>query len=792
MQKLFEIKLKYIPPTGGEHKVFVAGSFNDWQQKEMQPESGNYVITLQLPAGKYSYKFIVDGHWMVDDTANFFEDDHLGGRNSVIVVKDTTETLYIVPIVFDSFAKDVFLVAISGSFNDWKTDQHFLAGNDSGKFSTFLLLPEGVYQYKFVLNDEIWLTDSANPEKISDGQDGYNSLLKVDNRFAILSDFTEEIFTYNLIDELYPRGETIGNGLLRIACRSYKNNVNSVSVLLENSVYEMAKFYSNNWYDYYSIIILEQETETYEIQLYKNDKIVRLTSKEPFQIKRNSSDLDWLQNGLIYQIFCDRFCNGDTSLNPDFSEWYYNPVQNPLSPAVQQKMYRLETDWENYGLLENDPQRFYTFYGGDLVGVRQKIPYLKQLGITCIYFNPLVQGASTHKYDTFDYLQVDPHFGGNECFKELVQECHKNGISIILDFAFNHVGLGFFAFQECLINGKKSRYFNWFDWYKWPLPKKISANFKAADYYQCWWGHATLPDLNYDLDRLHPEENYIHDINDAKANQPLVDHLLKVAEFWLLEMDIDGFRLDVPNEVPFWFWKIFRDKVKLLKAKAYLVGEIWQNAAEWLGKYFDAVMNYSFFREPVLQFFALQNWTEHQFLQEMMQGLHTYGFYNLSLMMNLLDSHDTYRFLQACDGDMKKLKLALLFQMSWIGVPHLYYGDEVGMQGGNDPDNRRPMNWKFSENPELRNLHDFVQKLISIRKHNRVLIYGDVRIQLTDNVLIKFERILENESFLVLINNSNEMLEYKLDMLCVDIIINQEVSGTISIPAFSGKLLKIK
>lgn len=792
MQKLFEIKLKYIPPTGGEHKVFVAGSFSDWQQKEMHSESGNYVITLQLSTGKYPYKFNVDGHWMVDDTADFFEDDKMGGRNSVLIVKDTTETLYVVPIVFDSSSKDVSSVAISGSFNDWKTDLDFLLKIDSGRFSTFLLLTESLYQYKFILDDETWLADPANPEKISDDRDGYNSLLKVDNKFIQFTDSAKEIFTYNLIDEHYPRGETIGNGLLRIACRTYKNNVDSVSVLLDDTTHKMSIFYSNNLYDYYSIIILEQDTKTYEIHLHKNDRSIQLAAKEPFQIKRNSSALDWLQNGFIYQIFCDRFCNGDAGLNPDFSEWYYDPVRNPLSPAVQQKMYRLETDWENYRILENDPQRFYTFYGGDLVGVKQKIPYLKELGITCIYFNPLVQGTSTHKYDTFDYLQIDPHFGGNECFKGLVQECHKNGISIILDFAFNHVGLGFFAFRDCLKKGKKSKYYDWFDWYKWPLPKKITDDFKAADYYQCWWGDATLPDLNFDQDRLHPEENYIHDINDAKANQPLIDYLLHVAEFWLTDMDIDGFRLDVPNEVPFWFWKLFRNKVKSVKSNAYLVGEMWHNAEEWIGNYFDAVMNYSFFREPVLQFFALQNWTDHQFLQEMMQGLHTYGFYNLSLMMNLLDSHDTYRFLQACDGDIRKLKLALLFQFCWIGVPHLYYGDEIGMQGGNDPDNRRPMNWKYSENGDLQELHDFVQQLISIRKHNQVLIYGDVRILLTETALIKFERVLEKERILIVLNNSAEQQEDLLDVSFFDLLTDKEVSGKLHIPAFSGKILRIK
>ena len=484
-------------------------------------------------------------------------------------------------------------------------------------------------------------------------------------------------------------------------------------------------------------------------------------------------------------------------MNPDFSEWYYAPLKNPLSPAVQQKMYSLEKDWNNYQILKNDSSRHYTFYGGDLVGVKQKIPYLKALGITCIYFNPLVQAASNHKYDTFDYLQIDPHFGGNQVFKDLVKECHENGISIILDFAFNHVGTGFFAFQDCLKNGRKSKYYDWFDWYRFPLPKQIPFDFKASDYYQCWWGHATLPDLNFDLKRFHPEENYIYDIEDAEANQPLINYLLQVVEFWLMEMDIDGFRLDVPNEVPFWFWKLFRNKVKSLKSDAYLIGEIWHNAEEWIGDYFDAVMNYSFFREPVLQYFALQNWSKQQFMKEMMQGLHSYGFYNLSLMMNVVSSHDTYRFLQACDGDIRKLKLALLYQMSWIGVPHLFYGDEIGMKGGNDPDNRRPMNWGFSENLDLQELHDFVQKLIAIRKSNQVLVYGDISIKENYQDLIFFERKSADKRIFVVINPTaqQKVFSFGSEIHITDLIENLNKnrsinSKNIKLKPFSGKLFK--
>jgi glycosidase len=199
-------------------------------------------------------------------------------------------------------------------------------------------------------------------------------------------------------------------------------------------------------------------------------------------------------------------------------------------------------------------------------------------------------------------------------------------------------------------------------------------------------------------------------------------------------------------------------------------------------------MNYSYFREPVLQYFALRNWSSDQFLQKVMEGLHNYGFYNLSLMMNLLDSHDTYRFLEACNGNLSQLKLALMFQISWPGIPHLYYGDEVGMMGGSDPDNRRPMNWNFPENKDLSELRIFVQKLISIRKTNNCLIYGDLRI-CHDDDLIVIERQLENENIVIVLNNSDQEKSLKLEAPYQNLV-TKEFINSISLPAYSGIIIR--
>lgn len=792
----FKVKFRYTPPVGGVKKVYLSGSFNDWSplSAEMILKNGFYEKELLLNPGRYTYKFVVDGVWQADDRADFFEDDGKGGRNSVILVGNGSKSLYVVTVEYET-NKTIDSLYIAGNFNNWNSKKDKFSLTQGEKYKIDLLLSAGEYEYKLVINDTIWITDPNNNLKKKDGNGGENSILMVDDNSQLFTGQESELFHFNLVDNHFPCGEQIAKKYVRFACRTYRNNIDQVLLQTDEDSIEMQRYYSDQNYDYYSLLLpTSRSAQKFQIRLIKNnqkhDLISQTESGGFFTLKTLTSDLEWLQTGVIYQIFCDRFFNGDSSLNPTFEEWYYDPQKNPLSDAVRQKHYHFEENWQNWQILKDHPHRHQVFYGGDLAGVLQKIPYLKELGISCIYFNPLVKAASNHKYDAFDFFQIDPHFGTNELFKKLVAECHRNEIRIILDFAFNHVGIGFFAFQDCLNVGRESEYFNWFDWYKFPLPAKISARFQASEYYQCWWGHAELPDLNFDLKRFHPQENYLHDEKDAEVNRPLVNYLLRVAKFWLQEMNIDGFRLDVPNEVPFWFWKLFRQTVKSIKPDAYLVGEIWHNAEEWLEKYFDSVMNYNYFREPVLQYFALRNWPVEKFLNKIMEGLNKYGFANLSLMMNLMDSHDTYRFLEAAAGDFRKLKLAVIFQMCWIGVPHVFYGDETGLQGAKDPDNRRPMNWDFHQSPQLSSWHDFYVKLINIRRQNLSLIYGDVKILSQDSAIFCFQRDLNDESILILINNSLQASEYDVPGFYLDLLDNVEVREKIQLKELEGRILK--
>jgi len=638
-------------------------------------------------------------------------------------------------------------------------------------------------------------------QQCSDNHGGYNSIIIVNEKYAEYTAEEDKIFTFGLINRRFPNAEYIAENLIRFNFRAYQNNLQSVWIEYADKKYEMHKYFSESYWDYYSQLISDVSgIQDYDVILKKGtheQHLINFNSSElsgKFSIKKREHFLSTAQKGIIYQIFCDRFCNADKSLNPDFKEWYYNPVLNSLSSAAQKGRYRLEEDWNDSRILQKHPDRHYVFYGGDLKGAIEKLDYLHELGITQIYFNPLVKGESNHKYDAFDYQEIEPHLGGNQVFKELVIECHKIGISVILDFAFNHTGVGFFAFQDCLKNGENSKYYNWYDWYKFPLPQKIPQKFDASKYYQCWWGHATLPDLNYDLKRFHPDENAIKDISKAEVNEPLVEHILQVAQFWLAEMDIDGFRLDVPNEVPFWFWELFKSKVKSIKPTTYLVGEIWHNAEEWAPKYFDAVMNYTYFREPVLQYFALQSMNTQQFTKLIMAGLHNYGFYNLSLMMNLIGCHDTYRFLEACGGDHQKLKLTLIFQMTWIGIPHIYYGDEIGMLGAGDPDNRRPMNWNYTEEPESVELQEFIKKLIEIRKNNPELVLGEIEIKELQDDILCYVRTLKKDKIMVIINNSADDVKVKNDFASdvINLIDGKRFSMNqdMMISAYSGVILK--
>jgi glycosidase len=262
-----------------------------------------------------------------------------------------------------------------------------------------------------------------------------------------------------------------------------------------------------------------------------------------------------------------------------------------------------------------------------------------------------------------------------------------------------------------------------------------------------------MPNLNFDLAHLSQDEQKIKDINEAQPNWPVVNRLLDATEFWLAEMDVDGYRLDVAADVPFWFWELFRERVKQTKPDAYIVGELWGASPEWVnGRYYDAVMNYKFFRDPVLGFIARGDMTAQEFDRALAPGRLIYPGEGVEAQMNLLGSHDTERFLTTAGGDIRKLKLAALFGMTYVGAPTIYYGDEVAMTGGGDPDCRRPFYWKWQDEPDRVEVHAYFRSLANLRKAHQCFTAGDFTALLAEGQVYAYERSAEDDLAIVVVN----------------------------------------
>jgi glycosidase len=406
----------------------------------------------------------------------------------------------------------------------------------------------------------------------------------------------------------------------------------------------------------------------------------------------------WVKDAVFYQIFPERFANGDVLNDPQGTlAWGGVPTSR-------------------------------SFFGGDLRGIITKLKYLSSLGINAIYLNPIFASSSNHKYNTADYLRIDPAFGDERTFKELVDSCHSRGIRIILDGVFNHTGTDFFAFVDARNKGAKSAYASWYNFHSFPVGPPNKPN------YDCWWGHGSLPKL-------------------MTGNPEVRKFLFDVTRHWM-SLGIDGWRLDVPNEIPHEFWIAWRRLVKSLNPDAYIVGEIWDNGAAWLqGDQFDAVMNYRF-RSACVDFFALNRTSVSGFDSILARQRHDYPPEVDYCLLNLLGSHDTERFLTMCYGDVARWKLAVLFQMTYPGAPSVYYGDEVGMSGGKDPGCRGTMVW----DPALQNrdLLKFTTDAIHLRRTEEVLRRGTFTTLLRDNAreVYGFLRDDDSSSAIVVLNRS--------------------------------------
>jgi neopullulanase len=424
----------------------------------------------------------------------------------------------------------------------------------------------------------------------------------------------------------------------------------------------------------------------------------------------------WVRDAIFYQIFPDRFAKSQAALKP-----------SGLDP------------W-------GAPPSAHGYQGGDLVGILERLDYLSDLGVNALYFTPIFQSASNHRYHTHDYEKVDPMLGGDLALRRLLDAAHARGMRVVLDGVFNHASRGFFQFHDILENGQNSAYLDWFTVKSFPLnaydPEKPPG-------YGAWWGLPALPKFN--------------------IRTPAVrEFLWGVARKWI-DFGIDGWRLDVANEIDDdTFWQEFRTRVRAGNPSAYLVGEVWVDASHWLkGDMWDAVMNYLFTRaciaffigdavdEPELRktsLFPPGPPGAEAFRKAIEKLLDQYHPAVTGVMLNLLDSHDMARFLTLARGDVSALRLATIFQMTYPGAPSIYYGDEIGLAGRHDPGNRAAFPWN-SAVWDTGLLHEF-QRLIALRKARPALRHGSYETLFARNEVHAHLRKFDDKAIVVALNAS--------------------------------------
>ena len=404
---------------------------------------------------------------------------------------------------------------------------------------------------------------------------------------------------------------------------------------------------------------------------------------------------DWVHEAVVYNIFPDSFADGKRRIGKQGKRATCNHF--PSESA----------------------------YGGTLPGIRENLDYIQEMGFNCLYLNPIFAAGAYHKYDVMDYLHIDPCFGTDADFRVLVRSAHEKGIRVIVDGVFNHVSWHHFSFQDVLKNGKASPYYDWF--YDLPDPLTLPKE-NETPAYACFAYVANMPKTN-------------------TACPSLQNYFCEVGRHWIREYDVDGWRLDVANEVDDGFLRAFRRAVKQEKRDAVIIGEIWENAEHYMaGDMVDGAMNYDF-RRFCTQYFAENSLTAPEFDLRLSSLLMRYKKQMLPAQLNLLDGHDTCRFLTLCGGNPDKMELAILFQMTFIGMPCVFYGDEKGMMGLTEPEYRMPMPWDTASP-----LAAVYKRLIGLRKTYPALTRGSFETVEARDMLLHYARIGQEERIEIAVN----------------------------------------
>lgn len=496
-----------------------------------------------------------------------------------------------------------------------------------------------------------------------------------------------------------------GKRQLTLRLRAQKNDsLDEVSVIhgckydfhCEREETPLQKKYSDRLFDYYEVSLELKDvrfayifklTEKGQIKYYCEDGVTETYDFNRgfynfFQLPYiNKADMletvDWMKSAVFYQIFVDRFYRGSQEKDDSYINMEWGDKPTPKS-----------------------------FAGGDIRGIIKKLDYIRGLGVNTIYLTPIFTSVSNHKYDISDYKQVDPQFGSNRDLKELVEEIHSRGMHIVLDAVFNHCSSQMMQFQDVAEKGKASPYYDWFliDG-EYPQPHKLN--------YECFGACEYMPKLN-------------------SSNEKVREFLLDIGCFWIEEYDIDGWRLDVSDEVSHDFWRIFRKEIKKRKKDCVIIGENWHDAYPFLmGDQYDSIMNYAFTKAS-LDYFASGVFDAGEFAEKLNQILMRNKTQVNRMMMNLLDSHDTHRFYTEVGKDRNKLLAAIAVMTVFTGAPCIYYGTEICTEGGYDPDSRRTFDWEKAGREQ-----EFQKKIkeILLLKSNRPLQDGEISITAVNGVL---------------------------------------------------------
>ncbi|MCM1266674.1 MAG: glycoside hydrolase family 13 protein [Bacteroidales bacterium] len=641
-------------------------------------------------------------------------------------------------------------------------------------------------------------------QKAEKNQQYFASMRPVFNRKALFSDTTA--------DYLSPP-EPSAYGEVTVRFRSGKNNIDKVFFVSKGEKHLMLKEESDAYFDYYAHTVqLENEKVVYYFEItagklscfYDRRGVVKdINEYYHFQVVPGFKTPDWAKGAIFYQIYVDRFYNGDPKNDVLTNEYQY----------IGDKTVRVE-DWDKYPATMGVRE----FYGGDLQGVLDKMDYLQDLGVDVIYFNPLFVSPSNHKYDIQDYDYIDPHFGkivhdegnllengqtenrfatryidrvsnrenleaSNALFAEVVKEAHRRGMKVILDGVFNHCGSfnkwmdkeriyeNAPGYEKGAYIAKDSPYHNYFRFHD-------EHKFPYNNTYDGWWGHDTLPKLDYENSRQ------------------LLDYVLYIGRKWVSPpYNVDGWRLDVAAdlghspEFNHYFWKEFRKTVKMANPNAIILAEHYGSPRDWLqGQEWDTVMNYDAFMEPVTWFLTGMQKHSDDYREDMRGNAdsfwgamrhHSANFMTPSLLvaMNELSNHDHSRFLTrtnhrvgrtntlgphaANEGvDKAVLREAVVIQMTWPGAPTIYYGDEAGVCGFTDPDNRRTYPWGH-EDKELIAFH---KDIIRIHKTHQEFLTGSIKQVEADYNVIGYGRFTREAQSLILVNNNGHEITKELSV----------------------------